>query len=160
MKVGRVNKLNNQNNYFKNTEVEGNKRLVTISVSRNNIIIKNGIGRFKRGPYKGVSLSLSPEEVATLYQVGAAVGGYVIGTITNNYFTNKGSRASRGTSKICNFMKPVRKMACGKPLYYRDRTLGSDGRAIEVYTCDDGHEFIQPTISTSKLNHKKARPID
>ncbi len=157
MKVGRMNKLNNQNNYIKNTGVEGNKRLVTISVSRNNIIIKNGIGRFKRGPYKGASLSLSPEEITTLYQVGTVVGGYVIGTITTNYFTKKGAQASRGTSKICNFKKPLYKKICGKPLYFRNEALDINGRTIEISRCDDGHEYIQPVISAVKLPHKKTR---
>ena len=163
MKIGRMNKLNNQNNYLNSTEVESNKRLVKISVSRKNIVIKNNMGRFKRGPYKGASLSLSPEDITTLYETGKAVGEYALALSTTyvvtRLFTNRGAQASRGTDKICNFMKPIRKIVCGKPLYYRDRIQDSDGRTIEVYTCDDGHEFTQPTISTSKLNHKKARLI-
>ena len=164
MKVDQMNKLNNQNNYLNSTEVESNKRLVKISVSRKNIVIKNNMGRLKRGPYKGASLSLSPEDITSLYEAGKVVGEYAIPVFTTyfvtKHFTKRGTQASRGTEKICKFMKPIRKMVCGKPLYYRDRIQNSDGRTIEVYTCDDGHEFTQPTISTSKLNHKKARFID
>ena len=156
-----MNKLSNQNNYMKNTEVEGNKRLVTISVSRNNIIIKNGMGRFKRGPYKGASLSLSPEDITTLYETGKVVGEYVIPILTTfavtRYFTKRGAQASRGTEKICNFIKPIRKVVCGKPLYFRNEAFDINGRTIEIFRCDDGHEYIQPVISAVKFPHKKTR---
>ena len=123
---------------------------VSMNISRKNIVIKNGVGHFKRGPYKGATLSLSPDEVAMLWKTGSAAGSFIIGVITTNYFTNKGALASRGTSKICPFKKPLTKIACGKPLYYRERALDQNGIKIEIFTCDAGHEYKQLIISAVK----------
>lgn len=82
-----------------------------------------------------------------LWNTGCAAGSFIVGVLATNYFTNKDAQASRGTSKVCTFKMPLTKRACGKPLYYRERTLDQNGKTIEIFTCDAGHEYTQQIIS-------------
>jgi hypothetical protein len=132
------------------TQVGKHEYRVSMNISRKNIVLRNGVGHFKRGPYKGATLSLSPDDVTMLWNTGYAAGSFLIGVMTTNYFTNKGAKASRGTSKVCSFKKPLTKIACGKPLYYRERALDQNGKTIEIFTCDAGHEYKQSIISAVK----------
>ena len=145
-----MNQKNIKRHNMGSTQARKHEYRVSMNISRKNIVIRNGVGHFKRGPYKGATLSLSPDEVTMLWNTGYAAGSFIIGVMTTNYFTNKGALASRGTSKVCPFKKPLTKTACGKPLYYRERTLDQNGKTIEIFTCDAGHECKQPIISAVK----------
>ncbi|MBB1310172.1 hypothetical protein H5162_12140 [Pseudoalteromonas sp. SR41-8] len=145
-----MNQKNITHHNMGSAQIEKHEYRVSMNISRKNIVIRNGVGHFKRGPYKGATLSLSPEEITALYEVGKALVPIIISAGITYKSTKSGAKASRGTSKVCPFKKPLTKIACGKPLYYRERALNQNGKTIEIFTCDAGHECKQPIISAVK----------